>query len=395
MKIKDRKRTRLNRNGVIRLGCKVFWCKDGHRAHPTRWNGESKQACEVCGKIRNNLADKTTQPYQPGYFVLKDAPDVAAFFAAKGIAETEIRELDVLFPFADRDKNFIASYQVWAGGDIVCEGDGEYVSQARPLVATQGNDKRWRIKKGAGETLVNNGLACRSFDWNGTHFDEGDHVLCSGSSEDRLYPHCNLCKLNSMLKVMMADPSLIRVGYYRIATGSGRNYDHLDTMFDLLPPSVQGIVCKLKLVEEQTRYTDETGEHKTTKWFLHLEPDPSYIRDWFAMRAAQQIGQGIVTETPQIEAVIVSEDDPDWEEYDNGVADYNEEPEDADEPFDLDNPDLQDWDDFRAKSVKHLGFKDDDSVRAAYASCFPLGSDTPTMLIAWGSLREYKESETS
>lgn len=323
MAIKDRKRTRFNRIGVIRLGYKVFWCKNDHVAHPTRWGGDGKQACGVCGKVRTGLTDRNTSPYQPGHFVLWDAPDVLEFYASQGIDEKDIREIDIMFPFPERDKNFIANYQVWGGGkDILCEGDGEFVTQARPLKAYQDDKKRWKVKKEPGETLVNNGIACRSFDWNGTHFDEGDHVMCSGSGDERLYPHCNLCKLNSMLKVMMSDPDLFRMGYYRISTGSGRNYDSLDTMFDLLPQNVQGIYFQLRLVEEATKYTDENGqERNTTKWFLRLEPDPKYMRDLFKQRAARQIGQGVIEEMPQLEAGEIDFDNGDQDEYDTVVID--------------------------------------------------------------------------
>lgn len=314
MAIKDRKKTRFNRIGVIRLGYKVFWCKDGHKSYPTRWLGESRQACEKCGKVRTGLSERSgVSPYQPGHFVLRDAPDILEFYARQDIEEKDIRELDVMFPFAERDKNFIANYQVWAGGDCVCQGDGEFVEQARPLKACQ-DAKGWHIKKEPGATLVNNGIACRAFNWNGTDFAEGDHVMCSGSSEERLYPHCHMCKLNSMLKVMMSDLDLFRLGYYRIATGSGRNYDHLDTMFgQFLPENVQGIYFKLRLVEEATQYTDDDGQtRKTMKWFLHLEPEKGYIRDLFKQRAARQIGQVGTEEILQLEA---KQDDPAADEY--------------------------------------------------------------------------------
>lgn len=322
MAVKDRKNTRFNRIGVVRLGIKVFWCKDGHANHPTRWNGDGRQACEKCGKVRTGLTDRNTSPFQPGHFVLWDAPDVLEFYATQGIDEKDIQELDIMFPFADRDQNFIANYQVWAGGDIVCEGDGEFVNQAIPMKVNQDDRKRWHVKKGDGETLVNNGIACRAFKWNGTDFAEGDHVPCGGSGE-MLYPHCNLCKLNSMLKVMMSDPALFRMGYYRISTGSGRNYDHLDTMFSqFLPENVQGIYFKLRLVEEETRYTDKDGkDRRVKKWFLHLEPDPAYIRDLFKQRAGRQLGQGIVEDAPQLESGEIDFDNGDEDEYDETVID--------------------------------------------------------------------------
>lgn len=306
MAVKDRKRTRFNKLGAVRLGYKVWWCKcEGSHAKkswPTRWNGDSRQKCERCGKVRTGLTDRNMSPYQSSHFVLWDAPDVLAFYEAQGIDEKDVREIGIMFPFADRDQNFIANYQVWTAADCICQGDGELVNHARPLKAYK-DDRGWHVKKEDGETLVNNGMACRPFDWNGTHFDEGDHVPCSGSGDERLYPHCNMCKLNSMLKVMMADPNLFRMGYYRIATGSGQNYDHLDTMFDMLPENVQGIPFKLRLVERETRYTDDGGQdHKTKKWFLQLEPDPDYMRRLFGQRAEMQLGQGVVEETPQLEA---------------------------------------------------------------------------------------------
>lgn len=345
--IKDRHRTRFNRIGVIRLGCKVFRCKDGHKNHPTRWNGQAQQACEICGKVKTGLTDRNTMPFQPGYFVLKDAPDVLAFYASLGIDETEIRELDIMFPFADRDKNFTAHYQVWGGGsNLLCEGDGEFVTQASPLKAYK-DGKRWKIKMETGRTLVNNGIACREFDWNGTHFNEGDHVACSGDKKkERLYPHCNLCKLNSMLKVMMADPDLFRMGYYRITTGSGRNYDHLDTMFgQFLPENVQGFIFQLRMVEEPTEYEDEDGQtRKTMKWFLHLEPDPIDMRELLKRRATNQLSQGVVVDAPQLEAGERDFAPGDASGYDE-IIDIDDEPTDAPPPDEngQDDPDFSEW----------------------------------------------------
>jgi hypothetical protein len=339
MAIKDRKRTRFNRIGIIRLGYKVFWCKDGHKGYPTRWNGDGKQACEKCGKMRTGLTARNTSPFQSDHFVLKDAPDILAFYESQGIKAEDIRELNIMFPFPNRDSNFISNYQVWSGGSIVCEGDGEFVTHARPLNAYQDDKGYWRIKKEPGQTLVNNGIACRAFDWNGSHFDEGDHVACSGDKKkDRLYPHCNLCKLNSMLKVMMADPEIFRLGYYRISTGSGRNYDHLDTMFSqFLPENVQGFIFQLRMVEEATEYEENGQTHKVMKWFLHLEPDPIDMRELFRRRAARQLGQGVVEEAPQLEAGVI-DFDRDNGEYDETVIDFEtgeviEEPQAEKEPI--------------------------------------------------------------
>lgn len=224
-----------------------------------------------------------------------------AFYAQKGIQETEVREIEILFPFAERDRNFLASYQVWCGGSITCEGDGELVKRAEPLKATQNEGGYWNVRKEAGDTLVSNGMACRPFDWNGTHFEAGDHVPCSGSKEERLYPHCRVCKLHSLVKVMMADPDLFRVGYYRVSTKSGNNYDAFDTMFDMMPPNVQGIRFKLRLVQEPTSYKgDDNKRHATKAWFLYIEPNKGDMHKIFARNAERQLGQGTVEAPAQI-----------------------------------------------------------------------------------------------
>lgn len=304
MAIKDRKRTRFNRLGVIRLGYRVFYCDNGHAKAPTRWNGNASQECSVCGKTRSGLSERSgVAPYQPGHFVLRDAPAILDFYEQRGTPETGIRELEIMFPFAERDRNFIANYQVWTANTVVCEGDGEYVTRASPFKLSKSKSGYLRIRQDTGDTLVNNGMACKKFDWNGEHFEAGDHVPCSGSGEERLYPHCALCKLNSLIKVIMADPELFDVGYYQIATGSGNNYDAFDTMFDILPANVQGVRFRLQMVQEKKRYRGDDGKlHPTEKWFLYLKPMREDLRQMMEQQAARQLGQGIVEEMPQLEA---------------------------------------------------------------------------------------------
>lgn len=408
--IKDRKRTRFNRLGVIRLGTKVFWCKggsgkDAHKSYPTRWAGEGREACGKCGKVRTGLTDRNTSPFQPGHFVLWDAPEVLAFYRDKGIDETDVREIDIMFPFADRDQNFIASYQVWAGGDCVCQGDGELVDHAIPTKAYQ-DGRGWHVKKADGETLVANGMACRPFGWNGTDFAEGDHVPCGGSGEEKLYPHCNLCKLNSMLKVMMSDPELFRMGYYRISTGSGRNYDHLDTMFDMLPENVQGIYFQLRLAEEATQYKDKDGKtRKTTKWFLHLEPNPKYMRDLYARRAASQIGQGAAVDAPQLEAGAELPKDlhgiPNGDWYDDsnedGALAFDDVPFNADpEPEPPKVPvEFKNWTHLKDVAVERLGYSDVAQVEAVLRQIFNGNSQGMMLPGAWTELVAHQESRVS
>jgi len=381
MAIKDRKKRRLVRLGVIRLGHK-----------------ETKKK-----KRQDGSTYEISYPVQDDHFVLTDAPEVAAFYG------NEARELDVMLPFPDIVRNFDAFYQVWASGVLLCQGDGEYVQYAAPVnvVNTRGKD---RLRAGDGETLVTNGVAKVPFSWNGDHFESGEHVPCPGADADA-YPHCQFCKLSALLKVMMADPSLFRMGYYQISTGSGRNYDTIMGTLEAMPADkLNGIPFKLRLVEESTTYTEKGKRHSTKKWFLQLEPDPEYTRELYARAAARQIGQGIVEETPQIEAVIAT-DDPDWEGYDNGHVDYIDEvldenenppaPENKPEPTMPGAPDFSDlpdgdWGAFYTMTWEGLGFDNAGSARAAAARIHGTSSpkDVPFGQM-YGDLVDYQASKNA
>ena len=276
MAIKDRQRRRLVRLGVIRLG------------------------------YRKKSAKGTEYPVQADHFVLRDAEEIAAYYATKGIEK--VRELDVLLPFRDIESNFTAYYQVWAGGVLVCQGDGEYVQYATPFAVSVDDKERTHVKNAPGDTLVSNGVALAGFSWNGTEFVEGEIVPCPGDKKDA-YPHCQACRLNAMLKVMMADPELFRFGYYQISTGSGRNYDTIMGTLEQLPdPLPRGLTFKLRMVQEQTTFKDTDGTRKkTSKWFLQLEPDPTITRELYA-KAVSAMVYG-----PQPVAQLPEPSGPDWD----------------------------------------------------------------------------------
>jgi len=261
MAIKDRTRRRLVRLGTIRLGIQV---------PNSRGNG--------------------THPVQTDYFVLKDAPELMTVYGEQP------RELDVLLPFPDIERNFDAWYQVWAGGVLVCQGDGEYVQYATPN-RVEVKEKRGKeytsVYNDKGDTLVSNGVAQIAFDWNGEHFEAGEIVPCPGASKD-LYPHCAACRLGCLLKVMMADPALFRMGYYQITTGSKRNYDTIMGTLEMFPADrVNSIPFKLRLVEEQVTYNDDGNRKKGKKWFLQLEPDPTITRKLYSKAAERLIEEPV------------------------------------------------------------------------------------------------------
>lgn len=308
MAVKDRKRRRLVRLGVIRLG---------YLEERKRKNGSTY-----------------TFPRQSDHFLLHDAKDIQEFYAEQGIEE--VRELDVLLPFPDADRNFVTAYQLWAGGVLVCEGDGEYVNYSTPFVSSiiekkdrQGNvtSTRTSVKNATGDTHVSNDCAQVAFDWNGTHFEPGELVPCSGATQD-LYPHCLACKLSCQLKVMMADDDLFRFGYYQISTSSGRNHDTIRGTLESIPAErLTGIAFKLRLVEGYTTYTDDKGKrHKGTRWFLQLEPDRKLTRKLYKRSAEQMIEAPV----PRIADRI--DHDPEWHTEDgpgydgNGALDYETDP---------------------------------------------------------------------
>lgn len=290
MAIKDRTRRRLVRLGTIRLGIQV-----------------------------PNSSGNGTHPVQTDYFVLKDAPELMDVYGEKP------RELDVLLPFPDIERNFDAWYQVWAGGVLVCQGDGEYVQYATPHRVQVKERKRGgevvghttHVYNDKGDTLVSNGVAQAAFDWNGEHFEAGEIVPCPGAAKD-LYPHCAACRLGCLLKVMMADPTLFRMGYYQISTGSKRNYDTIMGTLEMFPADrVNSIPFKLRLVEEQVTYNDNGERKKGKKWFLQLEPDPTITRKLYSKAAERLI------EEPASVAALPAPEGPDWDQL---VVDVPEPP---------------------------------------------------------------------
>ena len=286
MAIKDRKRRRLARLGVIRLGVLV-----------------------------DNATGKGQHPVQTDHFVLVDAPDIQAFYDEKGVEK--VRELDVLLPFPDVERNFSAFYQVWAGGVLVCQGDGEFVQYATPLRAEVKQHKKGdqivettHVYNASGETLVANGEAQIAFEWNGHAFKPGDTVECPGQSHD-FYPHCAACKLSALLKVMMAHEDLFRMGYYQISTGSKRNHDTIMGTLEMFPADhVNSVPFKLRLVEEQVTYTENGQRKKGTKWFLQLEPDPKTTRRLYGRKLQEMLGEVTEPSRPALSA------GPDWDEID-------------------------------------------------------------------------------
>ena len=334
MPLKDRDRTRprrLVRSGIIRLG---------HKEKRKRKDGSEYE-----------------YPVQDSHFVLTDAPDIAEVYGDKP------RELDVILPFPDIARNFDAFYTVWAGGVLVCKGDGEYIRYATPL-RTEEKSGRTRVYNDSGDTLVSDGQAQVAFKWNGQEFEPGDLVPCSGAAQD-LYPQCAACRKSALLKVMMAKPELIRCGYYQLATTSGRNYDTILGTLEMVSADglrpVNGIPFKLRLVEEATTYIDKGKRKATKKWFVQLEPSPVIVRALYQQQARALLGATIDTKANPVTGEVIDE----WEEVeDEAPPPFAEEGGPAEEPepeTEGDNgPDFPvAWKAYADKVVKELrGYRD-------------------------------------
>lgn len=307
--IKDRplSNNRLVRAGIIRLGYRMFRCQRCHEK--IRWH-PGPVACPKCGHVQDVDARRTF-PQQADHFVLRDAPEIQAYYGPSGEL---VRELDVMLLFPDIERNFDASYQVWGGGILLCQGDGERVIRARPLKVVQKNG-RLVVSQDAGEALVRDGNALRAFKWGDHEFAPGDPVPCPGSRgiQGEGYPQCRGCGMSAMLKVAMAIPELFRFAYYQLATGSWRNYEGILATLqrvrgDYPDPAtgemivgsrpVNAVRYKLRLQSEATAYYDErAGMLKPVeKYFLQMEPYPEDMLRLLEMERRQAIGG----ETPQL-----------------------------------------------------------------------------------------------
>ncbi len=293
MPIKDRKkRDRLIQAGTIRLG---------HKETTKRADGSTYSF-----------------PVQDDHFQLHDAPDILASYGPE--QGGKVREIDVVLQFTEPSRNFDANYELWAGGVLVCKGDGEYIERADPFTTKKkfdrkGNSKGIGVYNAPGDTLVHNGVAMVNFSWNGFDFSKGDHVTCSGETKD-LYSHCANCRMKSILKVAMSRPELVRYAYYKLSTGSGRNYDLInDTLTGLYEAfgHVNGIHYWLRYVERPTTYKDDSGKrHSTKKWFLELEPYPEDLRRLYAEQRARLLNiaqiQPPAAEVVDVDAEYVAEE---------------------------------------------------------------------------------------
>lgn len=345
--VKDRKRRRLVLLGRIRLG---------HKETRTRQNGSTYEV-----------------PVQDDHFLLHDAPDIGSFYYDE--QGDEIRKIDVILPYPDIDRNFQTSYQLWAGGVLICEGNGECIDRAEGFIAKQ-DGKKMRVRNAPGGTRIANGVAVQDFAWGKEHFQRGDmNIPCSGKSQD-LYDHCKLCNLSCTLRVMMSDPRLFRYGYYEIHTGGNRNYETILGTLETFPNSdLRGIPFTLRMVKGMTSYEDKDGQrHQKEMSFIELEPEKQMTRELYSGHIMQKLGRGPVEQ--QIPALPESVEPSPEEEPFGQVPPSPEEPEVQSNPIVIPempaelagtNPTKQH---FLTPAQKALGFKNIGTIMTAMLSIY-------------------------
>ena len=135
------------------------------------------------GEMVKSARTGNMHPFATDHFIFKDAPDLGAYFG------DNCKELPVVFPFADFDRNISAFYRVWAGGVNVCRGDGERVLSALPFETEEKRDGRASVKRAKGYVWVQHGQVMTPLKWGDQEFQPGAVIPCPGSSDQGRYPH--------------------------------------------------------------------------------------------------------------------------------------------------------------------------------------------------------------
>lgn len=282
------------------------------------------------GRVRLGLRSEERKgaPLDVTYFVLRDAPDVAAAYGKQPT------ELLVFLPFGDIESNLPSAYELYAGPHCLCRGDGLHI-----LDRLDPKDNATRVIRGGQvvKPYVEDG---------GVVFLPGRSVPCPGIARD-LYPRCAGCKPRTRLLFMVRDPErpqqLVRdrLGYYLLSTGSYWNYVNLSgslqvfaSLSEYMGKTLAGIPLILRRVPKQITYTgknqDGAPERRTvTKALLDLEVDPLWAqvasRSMYeaaleAPKAALALPEGIQVVEPLDEDIL---DDGDDDVEPGAVAEQN------------------------------------------------------------------------
>ncbi len=287
------------------------------------------------------------RPVQSDHFVFRDTPVLAELFGE------ECKSLPVRFPFPEFDRNIVASYRVWAGGQggkggiCLCEGDGASVVSALPFKTSVDDKGRTRVNKAPGDRWVSWGKAVESLEWGEHRFKEGDVVPCPGFKRG-LYPHCDACRPNILLNIEVRHEGLNVFGYWQVGTQSLNNYKHFLAVWDRLTKKPDGSRIPIPMNEVRfvlsirpgsTLFQDSRSKmwSATEKFYLHLQLDPDLVKLLNSYRDQRFVAmlQGQSVDVPllphEAEGELPFDEEPIEGEYDEGlfVGDVFLEPEPA------------------------------------------------------------------
>jgi len=269
------------------------------------------------GKIRKGGKKQSNRPGADlQHFRLDDAEDVAEAYE-KLYGTREPQEMGILLPFDDMDRVFRAFHELYTGGTLLCQGDGQRVQYMR--------------HPNTGNLLVRGGFAVCDFETTGRSFCRGEEVPCPGMNHD-LYSICQQCKPHGYLMAIV--PEVRRFGYYEFTTTSF--YDilnltaNLKAIMQLNRGRLTGVPLVIRRVPTMIPTPGSNGKRvRREKWLLHIEAAPGWVEQlqnkWEALREPGNGHAVAMLDAPEVE---------DDEDEDDGVveAEYAEadaEPEPA------------------------------------------------------------------
>jgi hypothetical protein len=282
------------------------------------------------GRIRKGIVvrpeGRKPYPKEVDYFriVIDEGEDLYAEQVLSVYGEKPKR-LNVLLPFAQVERIWDAYYEAYAGGRLIARSDGvEYLklidNQTGELIALNGEYI-------AGDLEGKPALYDRT-----AHGGRGEVVgytrTQDGTQGKEIY-----MAARGRLKVWLAD--FDRLAYLTLITGSIRDLYNLSDELESIRllaegagKSMVGVPCILRRRPENCQVTSsDGGTLKTTKHFVHIEPQPEWVQMIKAIwRADISPDQLLAAATgSEVSAGLIESS-----EFEPGLVEGDDEPIDAD-----------------------------------------------------------------
>lgn len=215
------------------------------------------------GRLRKG--EKKTQEDRPGRDLTYFRPDfnereekaAAMFHEAYG---DEPREVNILLPFDDVDKNLYAWRTAYRKGGLLHKCDGVHVNYA--------------VDPESGEVLVQDGKDA-----------DGNPVKCDGQpithwTDKKGKQHPVYCEPSGLLFVII--PELRRLACMTVVTTSTWDVLNLSSQLEAIKAMNRGKLCGIPLVLKRRPYMKSTpgpnGKRMRRKiWLLSIEADPDWV----------------------------------------------------------------------------------------------------------------------